>query len=246
VKTTADKTTPLGFARTKCALLPMWVFSRGLSSTAIHLYGWLAVKYSNAERECWPSQATLADDLRWSIRTIGNAIKELRDAGAIVTKRRHRADGSICGLEFSLPLDEAVHSAKSCRKATNHSAEFCRSPQQNFAEQEKRTIPIEPSVRTASRSVLADLLPTKAKKAKTKLGYGRHRDHVFCGDLFCIDREKHQRFEKRLVAAGENLAEHDLVTWYGARDHELSTGEETTTDHPALWLEKQFAESLKP
>lgn len=90
-------------------------------------------------------------------------------------------------------------------------------------------------------SVYAGGGTSKPPKFKNK----RHQMHVFCGDYFCVDLEKHQKFEKRIALAGQDLTEYNLPAWYAARDAELVSGEEETTDHPALWLEKQFAQGLK-
>jgi hypothetical protein len=69
---------------------------------------------------------------------------------------------------------------------------------------------------------------------------------VFCGSHFCVDLDKHLRFEARIQAAGGEpgnyllISDPDRTGMYHDWDAEFSG-----TDHPALYLEKCFAEMLK-
>jgi hypothetical protein len=215
-------------------LVPVWALDRCNDSNAIHLYV-LLLKYANRARVAWPGQERLAKAMNASTRTVQRAVAELIRCGIMETKRRRSKAGELLGISYVLLKTPIKHHATPV--AHGLPATGVENHATPVAEQElDPVLELEPDPTPS---------PSPKQDKPKNLGYGRHKNHVFCGDLFCIDLEKHNRFARRIIAAGENLTDHDLLGWYAARDHELSSGEEQTIDHPALWLEKQFAEGLK-
>ncbi len=85
--------------------------------------------------------------------------------------------------------------------------------------------------------------PDVQKRKDAKKNKGKHRGHTYCGDYFCVDAEKHGRFEKRLRAVGADIAQIDLKAMYVTWDKDFGTA--GSADHPAFFLEKRFAATLK-
>ena len=77
------------------AMIPGWIFGRGLSATAIALYVLLA-EYgtyrgeTGTYEECRPSRTTMARRLGVSVETVKRGLGELVDSGAVI--RRARTD----------------------------------------------------------------------------------------------------------------------------------------------------------
>ena len=70
-------------------MIPEWLLVADISSTAKVLFGWMACKYANRSTwACWPGQGRLASDLNVSVKTIGLALKELVDVGALTKRQR--------------------------------------------------------------------------------------------------------------------------------------------------------------
>jgi len=90
------------------AAIPKWVqaLKPGLGPLAV--YGALA-QYANKDRECWPSVATLADDLGVSGDTVTRHIRALVGLGAVRKTNRWAATGQTSNL-YVLPMspDEAA------------------------------------------------------------------------------------------------------------------------------------------
>jgi DNA-binding transcriptional ArsR family regulator len=92
--------------RTRFAMVPEWVDEAVTDGTALRVYVRLARKYVNTERECHPSQRSLADELKISVATVENALRKLREVGAVVVRRTDRGDGKFGRNEYWLPLDQ--------------------------------------------------------------------------------------------------------------------------------------------
>lgn len=93
--------------RSQIAIVPLWVIERVTDANALRHYMWLAGKYANGKRHCWPGEGRLARELGCSIRTSQRAISSLRDADAlIVIRTRRREDGYFGHNEYLLPLDD--------------------------------------------------------------------------------------------------------------------------------------------
>ena len=75
------------------AMIPGWIFGRGLSTTAIALYVLLA-EYgtyrgeTGTYEECRPSRATMARRLGVSVETVKRGLGELVDSGAVTRRAR--------------------------------------------------------------------------------------------------------------------------------------------------------------
>lgn len=71
------------------AIIPEWVLDAGVSPSAVVVYLTLA-RYANRQtRSCYPSKETLSEKSRLSANTVSRCLTELRDVGAITSKRRN-------------------------------------------------------------------------------------------------------------------------------------------------------------
>ena len=101
---------------------------------------------------------------------------------------------------------------------------------------------LDPSVDPSKRSGRSDQKQVQARKAPKR---SRHDDHFFCGECICVTPDKHAAFSRRIVIAGCEIEDLDLMAFYKTKDDELFHGTVTTTDHPNFWLEQEFTEALK-
>lgn len=92
--------------RTRFGMVPEWVDELVTDGTAMRVYVRLARKYANVARECHPSQRSLAEELDISVATVENALRRLREVGAVVAHRTDRGDGKYGRNEYWLPLDQ--------------------------------------------------------------------------------------------------------------------------------------------
>ncbi|MDX1745966.1 MAG: hypothetical protein R3324_08520, partial [Halobacteriales archaeon] len=81
------------------AMVPEWVLDRDISSRAVHLYAIIAAYSDLTTSEsdatgAFPSRRTLARRLRCGTTSLGHALRELLDVGAIEKHERHRDNGS--------------------------------------------------------------------------------------------------------------------------------------------------------
>ena len=206
--------------------IPVRVLERCRDAPAIHLYAWLS-KYANQDRKAWPGQTRLAKDMGVSLRSMHRALETLKGAG-VVTTSQIREGGVVVGTEYVLvALLESVYMPPVARRLPTQDDSTCQNLHATGDTVTRSIEELDPTVRTSK----------KAKKTR------RHLPHIYCGDHFCVEYEKHERFERRMVAAGIDKADVDLKAMYATWDRAF--GEAGTTDHPALWLEKQFAAALK-
>ena len=226
------------------AILPLWILESDISATAIRLFAIILAKYADRDtNQAHPSRRTLATDIKAkSTNTIDRAIAELKAIGAVSVSGRIDDKGDAASNLYTLHLVRG-RVARSAGRPVSPQEEGPVSPQNDHEPESVEPESTEPEIPTSPQpgKVYAGGHIRSSKPSPNK----RHKDHVYCGDFFCVDAEKHRRFERRVVGAGGNLAEYDLPAWYGARDKELVDGDEQTTDHPLLWLEKQFAQSLR-
>jgi hypothetical protein len=117
-------------------LVPLWVLecvmtvvrktSQGVDAAAraVLVYVVLAAKYANREHRAWPKRELLAEVSGMSLASLARALRILRNAGAIQTGLRHRADGSVMGLDYLLvqvePAKAADHQVCADTKAVDH------------------------------------------------------------------------------------------------------------------------------
>lgn len=98
---------PLGYARsteTKYARVPLWLFETGVSLQALATYAWLHGRYGHYEQVI-PSYKTLATELGVSKGSVVAYVKELKEAGAIVTLERFRK-GERTSNEYVIAFNE--------------------------------------------------------------------------------------------------------------------------------------------
>lgn len=71
------------------AIIPEWVLDAGVSPSAVVVYLTLA-RYANRQtRSCYPSKETLSEKSGLSANTVSRCLSELRDIGAITSRRRN-------------------------------------------------------------------------------------------------------------------------------------------------------------
>jgi hypothetical protein len=90
--------------QTTFAMIPGWVIDAA-DPMALKVYAHLAHRYVNQRRECWPSQRTLADELKVAVRTVEDAVRSLREIGAVQATRTRRDDGRLGRNRYWLPMD---------------------------------------------------------------------------------------------------------------------------------------------
>jgi hypothetical protein len=91
--------------QTSFAMVPGWVVDAA-DPMALKVYAHLAHRYVNQCRECWPSQRTLADELKVAVRTVEDAVRNLREIGAVQATRTRRNDGKLGRNRYWLPMDQ--------------------------------------------------------------------------------------------------------------------------------------------
>jgi hypothetical protein len=233
------------------AILPLWLIQRCNDGDALRLYSWLGAKYcAGHDLECWPTQAILSEDLSRSIDRIQKDIKVLRDLGAVRTERVIGENGQLERLRYflvqvdpTLNRENAVQGGDLSRESTATQPQNCGS---NKEIQTQVPIPSTDKPISATEELhrrRPDLRPEPLKPRKRK---GKHATHVFCGNVICVDQDKHARFENRIRAAGGNPDEIRLLD--DADGHGLYFDwdqEFEGTDHPNFYLEKRFAAALK-
>ena len=63
-----------------------------LPSRASNVYRYLCDR-ANADGQCWPSERTIAMDLKISRSTVKRAVEDLKRCGYITVERRYRKNG---------------------------------------------------------------------------------------------------------------------------------------------------------
>ena len=72
-----------------------------LPHRAVAVYTYLCDR-TDKNGECWPSEKTIAGDIKLSSATVRRAIKDLRKAKLPVTKQRYRDNGSNNLLTYKI------------------------------------------------------------------------------------------------------------------------------------------------
>lgn len=98
------------------------IINMNMSDGAFRLYCLLQSYCFGEKRECYPSQKTLAEKLRKSVRTIQRYITELVELGLIKVKRR----GSTSNL-YEVLGKVSLKAAEACAKTTKTIKEKCTS-----------------------------------------------------------------------------------------------------------------------
>ena len=73
-------------------LVPEKIYKLQLSSTEINVYQYLCSR-ANKERECFPSQTTIAKAVKMHRSTVNQVIKRLQDKKLIIITQRKRDNG---------------------------------------------------------------------------------------------------------------------------------------------------------
>lgn len=234
------------------AIIPLWLIQRCSSGDALRLYGWLAAKYcAGHDLECWPTQAVLSEDLSRSVDRIQQDLKLLRDLGAVETERVIGASGQLERLKYNLvQLDPTLNRENAVQGVGLNRTSTATQPQIRGSNKEiqtqvpipKSTEAVEGPARNATEQYLREHPELRPAPRVPKKRTGKHATHVFCGSYFCVDAEKHARFEKRwLVAAGDD--DLDLLGTYKDIEKDFETS--GSTSNPAFFLEKAFTQLLE-
>lgn len=67
----------------------LFLYQMDLPHRAVAVYTYLYDR-ANKNGECWPSVKTIAGDIKLPLAIVRRAIKDLKNAGLIVTKQRYR------------------------------------------------------------------------------------------------------------------------------------------------------------
>lgn len=92
--------------RTSFGLVPGWVVTRVTDPAALRLYVHLAWKYADEARHAFPDETRLADELGVGSRSIGRAVRRLKEADALVVIRHRQPDGYYGRNLYTLPMDD--------------------------------------------------------------------------------------------------------------------------------------------
>jgi Helix-turn-helix domain len=85
------------------AIVPLWLAELA-SAPALRLYVWIGAKYaSGSAGTAWPSQETLADDLRTTSRSVRTWMDELAQLGAIRVQHRPGTSSVTTLIARTLP-----------------------------------------------------------------------------------------------------------------------------------------------
>jgi len=228
--------------------------TRGLKPSTRLVFLTLADYCDREGRNAFPSTQTIARDTEVSVRTVQHALGDLLGLGLIAidvpatpkkptTYRLFPRGAGFAPLKADRGETVAPGGAQ---KTTARGANSDAASLDPLVDPGTYT----PSDQKRQKKQIASVDPPKPGTVyagghvpKPKKPDPRHRDHVFCGDYFCVTREKHDRYALRAVTAGLAPAELDLGKFYEDAHGDIATS--GTTDHPALWLEKRFTEALK-
>ncbi len=204
--------------------VPLWVIQRA-SGSAVRVFGWLSGRYADRDKIAPPRKVLAAELGITDPKVIGDALALLEEIGAL-TRIEQPGYPPELRLTYSKPENRQGYPSEKTEGGLP----------------EKRIPPFRKNGRHNQESFQESLqegvhVPQKAKKTR------RHLPHIYCGDHFCVEYEKHERFERRVEAAGIDKTTIDLKGMYATWDQAF--GSAGSTDHPAFFLEKQFAEALK-
>lgn len=92
--------------RGRFAMIPQWVYAQVTDGTTLRIYTHLAGEYCDTNRHCFPSEARLADELKYSISTIKRSLRTLRTIGAVKSTRSRKMGGHWGRNSYVLPMDD--------------------------------------------------------------------------------------------------------------------------------------------
>lgn len=94
----------------------MMIGAAGVGKTAYWLYPNIEYRYladrANSDGQCWPSERTIAQDLKISKSTVKRAIEDLKRCGYISVERRYRKNGANSSLLYVLKDFSKRHTTK--------------------------------------------------------------------------------------------------------------------------------------
>lgn len=121
---------------TPFAITPEWVLDAEISDRAVRLYGVLA-RHADKKGAAYPSHRALAERLRCGVTSVRDAIRELRDIGALTVEKKDRADGGQTANLYRLHADPPVATATPPRREGD-SPPVGEAPPQEEREPEER------------------------------------------------------------------------------------------------------------
>ncbi|WP_182417274.1 helix-turn-helix domain-containing protein [Bartonella sp. HY038] len=122
--------------------------------------------FSNEFGECWPSQATIAQETELCVRTVRDWLKKLEERGLISRLRRHRCNGSRTSDMFQLNIAD-INSVLSMKTETHVASKHEASPSGTKLQASAHSQP-SGSLRATYRHVLPS--NDKIRKYKKKSG----------------------------------------------------------------------------
>jgi len=100
--------------------------------------------YANEDGVCWPSHGRLADDTEMCVRSVGTIVRELEDAGLLLSERRNGAGGHRTANQYRLPLTAKVAARRGGQPANGSSQQAnCSRPNGNCLPNRNRHEPSE-------------------------------------------------------------------------------------------------------
>lgn len=239
--------------QTRFGMVPEWLFERASTPQAICLYAWLACRYANKERECFPTQKQITVDLKWSLRAVERALTELRHCGGIATKRRTGEKGRSAGVSYFLPLDKPNGDFQPAISGGSSASNPPKSTVQPAKIDDRTKEEPDPLTRSKEQETVASFPEPKPGEVYLKTAHvpkaktGRHQYHAFCKyPTLCVDKEKHGTFAGRARRAGVEVSDEILVNFYTRVCEELDDPDgDVITDSPAFYLEKEFQKALE-
>lgn len=158
--------------------------------------------YANARGECWPAEATLADDLCVSTRQVRNLVGVLEARGLITVEHERRASNGrrivnvyrLAGERDGHSTKRADHRKRASRGATGNAVRHHRKPSAAATGSPvPRNKPMEqPTAKKTKKSFVKDVgtPPARAQRVGAKRSTerkrpanGRHRKSISAGDL---------------------------------------------------------------
>lgn len=195
--------------------VPNWVIrSNKLQGSEKLLYIAL-LNRANAKGECWPSLATLANDVGTSTRTVLRKLDDLESKGLVKKTRRANASiGNVSNMYRVLPFRESTPSDKLSPPGDNeHQALVtqCHHPSDNELQEvlPSEVLPSRSTTHTTRVSFDAvwELWPKKTERERAEREYVKHSQSV--ADL----PELIARFGSAYAATTEKQFVPSLAAW---------------------------------
>jgi DNA-binding transcriptional MocR family regulator len=131
-------------------MVPEWVVERvDFNAHAVLVYVWLGTRYWKCDG---PTRQTLAGDLGLSVKAIERALQVLRDAGAILTKKRYDAAGHIAGLDYVIVTAISLSDSPVVQSASLSDSPVAQSQLSDSPVAQSTSLSDSPVVQSASLS----------------------------------------------------------------------------------------------